>query len=356
LSWSPHLARSIEDGELVALTLGHHLVDDYLAFVGARLRRNSWLATAFDLKVFFAVVPKEPAEVTTADVFEFIKLQRSPRRGATVVRLEDGERGLSARTIKRRLTSVSGLFAYLLVREDSGVVTNPVPRGTPTRRAASRPGRFGQPLIRAPRTLPRVLLPQEVDAFVAALRTIRDRAMVEAMLLAGLRRCEVLGLRLGDVNLGERKLFVAEGKGGHQRVVPISPRFFETLARYLERERPEEAVTEKLFVVLKGARRGRPLSADGLDEIIDGARARAGIARLTCHQLRHTCFTRLREAGMSLEALQAQAGHRSIESTRIYLHLADAWLAREYLQASDAIEADRQTLLANAATTEGRRA
>jgi integrase/recombinase XerD len=60
---------------------------------------------------------------------------------------------------------------------------------------------------------------------------------------------------------------------------------------------------------------------------------------LTCHQLRHTCFTRLREAGMALEALQAQAGHRSIESTRIYLHLSDAWLATEYRQALEAIDA-----------------
>src|SRR4051794_41588702 len=50
----------------------------------------------------------------------------------------------------------------------------------------------------------------------------------------------------------------------------------------------------------------------------------------TCHELRHTCLTRLREAGMSLEAVQAQAGHRSIESTRVYLHLTNDWLAAEY--------------------------
>jgi integrase len=79
-----------------------------------------------------------------------------------------------------------------------------------------------------------------------------------------------------------------------------------------------------------------------LDEIVAGARERAGIDRLTCHQLRHTCFTRLREAGMALEAIQAQAGHRSIESTRIYLHLANDWLAGEYRRASEAIDA--QTL------------
>jgi integrase len=84
------------------------------------------------------------------------------------------------------------------------------------------------------------------------------------------------------------------------------------------------------------------LTAAGLDEIVAGARERAGIDRLTCHQLRHTCFTRLREAGMALEAIQAQAGHRSIESTRIYLHLSNDWLAGEYRRASEAIDA--QTL------------
>jgi integrase/recombinase XerD len=195
------------------------------------------------------------------------------------------------------------------------------------------------PLIRTPRTLPRVLAPSEVDALVRALRTYRDRAMVEAMVLGGLRRCEVLGLRLEDVNAGERRLFVAEGKGGRQRVVPVSARFFASLADYLERERPPAARTSQLFVVLKGRRRGEPLSAEGVDEILDGARSRAGLVRATCHQLRHTCFTRLREAGMALEAIQAQAGHASIESTRIYLHLADDWLEKEYLRAAEAIEA-----------------
>lgn len=69
------------------------------------------------------------------------------------------------------------------------------------------------------------------------------------------------------------------------------------------------------------------MSAAGLDQILDSTRARAGLAQATCHQLRHACLTRLREAGMALEAVQAQAGHASIGSTRIYLHLADDWLA-----------------------------
>lgn len=125
--------------------------------------------------------------------------------------------------------------------------------------------------------------------------------------------------------------------------MPISGRFFASVARYLDGERPPEATTDQLFVVLKGPPRGRPLSVDGLDEIVRAARARAGLAHATCHELRHTCLTRLREAGMALEAVQAQAGHRSIESTRIYLHLANDWLAGEYLRAVEAIDATTTT-------------
>jgi len=144
--------------------------------------------------VFFSVVPKHPAEVTTADVFAFIKAQRQPRLGDRVVRLEDGESGLSARTIARRLSSVSGLFNYLVARGDRGVSRNPVPRGLAARRPGDR-RRTSVPLVRRPRTLPRVLAPGEADAFVTALRTHRDRAMVEAMLLGGLgaARCSAFG-------------------------------------------------------------------------------------------------------------------------------------------------------------------
>jgi hypothetical protein len=111
VTFVPHLERSLGSGELRATTLGHPLLDDCLEFVGARGATNTGLATAYDLKVFFEVVGKEPAEVTTAAVFAFLAEQRKPLRGETVVRIEDGEAGLAARTIARRLSSLSGLYA-----------------------------------------------------------------------------------------------------------------------------------------------------------------------------------------------------------------------------------------------------
>jgi len=98
------------------------------------------LATvAFDLKPFFAVVGKDPAAVAAADAFDFLADQRGDR---TVIRLADQESGLSARTIARRLSSVSGL-AHRLVAEGE-------PLGDPSRLPASCPGRRARRAIGAP--------------------------------------------------------------------------------------------------------------------------------------------------------------------------------------------------------------
>jgi site-specific recombinase XerD len=330
----PCMTRSLSATGEARFALGEPLVDSYLEFVAGRTRPNTLRAVAFDLKTFFTVVRKDPVAVVPADVFEFLADQRGDR---TIVRLADGESGLSARTIARRLSSVSGFYAYLVARGDTPVETNPVPRGLSTRRRGGRVRTV--PLVRVPRTLPKILSPAEVDDLVGALRTHRDKAMVFAMLLGGLRRCEVLGLQLSDIQVGERSLFISEGKGGHQRVVPISNTFFAELGEYLIHERPKDASTDKVFVTLKGPSRGQGLSAQGVETIFLSARQRAGLERATCHQLRHTCLTRLREAGMALEAVQAQAGHLSIESTRVYLHLTNDWLANEYHQAITAVDA-----------------
>lgn len=105
--------------EVRALSLGHPLLDDYLAFVGARARVNTWLATAYDLKVFFTVVGKEPAQVTAPDVFTFLKAQRAPRLGERVVRLEDGESGLEQPRVFR--TGFLLVLCYFLAVQPSVV-------------------------------------------------------------------------------------------------------------------------------------------------------------------------------------------------------------------------------------------
>jgi site-specific recombinase XerC len=197
----PSLIRGVSSSGAVRYRLGDRLVDRYLEFVAGRARPNTLRAVAFDLKTFFMVVGKDPVEVAAADVFEFLAHQRGDR---TVVRLTDWESGVSARTLARRLSSVSGFSAYVIARGDTPMRCNPVPHGLATRRLGGGRG-WRVPLVRVPRTLSMILAPADADRFVAALRTQRDRAMVAAMLLAGLRRCEVLGLRLVDVQVADRR-------------------------------------------------------------------------------------------------------------------------------------------------------
>ena len=263
MKWSPSFECHVRpDGEHV-YRIGHQLIDEFLEFVVGRARPNTVRAYAHDLSVFFSVVKKDPLEVRPKDVMAFVTAQRRPKPGAeNVVRIADGSAGLSAATIKRRLAAVSSFYGYLITRDDVEVTANPVPRGIATRQSRSRGGR-GLPLVRGVRRLPRILDPDEIDALMGALRTERDRAMTQAMVLGGLRRCEVLGLRLGDLRLGEWRVLIREGKGGHERLVPLSPTFFATVARYMDHERPE-TTSDALFVALKGARRGQPLSMPGL--------------------------------------------------------------------------------------------
>jgi integrase/recombinase XerD len=293
------LARILWSSGRVRYWLGERLAGRYLEFVAGRCRPDTLRAVAFGLESFFSVAGKDPVEVTAADVFGFLADRRGER---AVIRLAGRESGLSARTIARRLPSVSGLYAYLVARGGTPVQVNPVPRGLVTRRQGGSVRSRTAPLVRVPRTLPRVLSPAEAGRLVAALRTGRDRAVVLGMLLAGLRRCEVLGLRFADVQVADRRLVIVEGKGGHHRVVPAANRFFGALGCYLHDERPCDACTDRVFVVLEGPRRGRPLPAGGLDEIMAGARKRAGLQHATCHELRHTCLTRLQGRGVAPDA------------------------------------------------------
>jgi integrase len=326
------LHQELTDGKVSGLSLGVPEVDAYLKFLQYRCRPNSWISYGYDLQVFLNTIAKLILEVTSADILAFVESQRSPRPGPkrSVVP------GLSSRTIGRRLATIAGLYEYLRVFHDFPR-NNPVPRGL-TKRSVFWGNRYGSsgvtPLVRAPEALPRPLDDEEVALFVDSLRSHRDKAMVLIMLLAGLRKSEVVKLTLKDVDFGQHTLFVREGKGGYQRIVAISGVALRELLAYLDKERPSSP-SERVFLALKGPHRGQPLRIAALDTIVKYHRRQAKTPGVQCHRMRHTCFTRLRQGGMSLEALQAQAGHKSIISTRVYLHLCPRELQQEYLQMSD---------------------
>jgi integrase/recombinase XerD len=97
--WSPSFRSVVRPGcDVPVYEVGHDLVDGFLEFVAARARPNTVRAYAHDLKVFFDVVNKEPADVVPADVLAFVSAQRRSRPGAeNVVRISDGSGGCRRR-------------------------------------------------------------------------------------------------------------------------------------------------------------------------------------------------------------------------------------------------------------------
>jgi integrase len=144
---------------------------------------------------------------------------------------------------------VIGFYEYLKVFHDLPGKNNPVLRSLAKRNFywANRNGNTAvTAFIRVPQTLPRPLDPEEISTFVDSLRSHRDKVMVLLMLLAGLRKSEVLKLSLKDIDFGQRNLMVREGKGGHQIVVAISDTGLQELISYLNKERPAGG-SDKVF-------------------------------------------------------------------------------------------------------------
>ncbi len=328
------LHREVRNGQLHRLWLNLEWADEYLEFLHSRCRPNTWLNYAHDLKVFFNTVDKAVVEVTTSDVLRFMQSQTQPP--LVDPQTAKSSQPMCQRTLKRRLCAVSGLYNYLLMGDDPPVKRNPVPSGLVLRGHIPGTAPRLSPLIRVPTTLPQLVPVEHIQQFLLTLHAYRDKAMMLLMILAGLRKSEALALELADLDALKRTVRVRQGKGGRERICCVSELFFQILEHYLHDERPSTTCPQ-LFLVLKGPQRGQPLSVSGLNMIITYHRRLAHTPELTCHRLRHTCLTMLREAGMSLEALQQQAGHQSINTTRVYLHLTNQALRDEYFKVSECL-------------------
>ena len=141
---------------------------------------------------------------------------------------------------------------------------------------------------------------------------LRDRAILEVLLVTGIRNSELRALTLSDVDFEDGTLLVRCGKGKKIRIVPLG-RAAAALGAYIERARPElagEASGDVLFL----SREHGALSREALVRIV---RVRAGVAP---HRLRHTCATSMLRSGAQSEKVQAVLGHSSSETTKIYVH------------------------------------
>jgi integrase/recombinase XerD len=182
---------------------------------------------------------------------------------------------------------------------------------------------------RLPRTLPRLLSPDETEALIRAARPetplgMRDRAMLEVLYGAGLRVSELVALPLSslDAKAGILRVF---GKGSVERIVPLGEIALYALAEYLERGRrallPLAAAScDAVFVT----RRGSAMTRQNFFTRLRSLARIAGIdeRRVSPHVLRHAFATDLLDGGADLRAVQSMLGHVDLSTTQIYTHVS----------------------------------
>jgi integrase/recombinase XerD len=165
---------------------------------------------------------------------------------------------------------------------------------------------------------PRVLSPEEVARLIEAAGTLQARVILMALYSTGLRRSELVHLRVEDIDSERMVIHVHKGKGGKDRDVPLCPRLLETLRDYWRWKKPKTW----LFPGQPRAE-GKHLTDKAVWHVCNNAAYYAGIKkRVSPHMLRHSFATHLLEDGADLATIQVLLGHADLEATSIYLHLS----------------------------------
>lgn len=227
-------------------------------------------------------------------------------------------RGLARATRARRLASIRQLYRFAF--EEGWRSDNPALR-------LKGPGRA--------RRLPKVLDEGEVDRLIAAARSpgpaggerLRNACLVELIYATGLRVSELVGLPVAAAR-GDPRMILVRGKGGKERLVPLSQGARAALAAWLsERDRREAAAkpaAPSRFLFPSAAKEGH-LTRQGFHGLLKEIAVAAGIspARVTPHVLRHAFATHLLAHGADLRSIQTLLGHADVTTTEIYTHVLD---------------------------------
>ena len=283
-----------------------------------------WLA-------FCATIDFSPLAVRPRQVIEFVRFERERKikSGSTV----------SPRTLVRRLSALRQWYTFLMLEpEQTGVLRNPVPGGSSLRTAVGIVS--GQPaLLGYDRPQPQTLTADEITRFIEQLTAsgYRDRALVWLLKDGAVRIGEALDLRLGDIYWAGHRVTIRSSKSRNQRIVPLTNEALAAIGDYLRLERPKDLDHDFVFVCLGRRSFGQPFRYRAWVYVCEQARKKADTPRVHAHAFRHTCATNLAEAGMPLDTLQRQLGHRHIETTLIYNQVRDARLQREYQAAMESV-------------------
>jgi len=286
---------------------GAHHIEAFLEMMSAErgAARNTLAAYRRDLDDYGAFVgPFE--RVRTADVRAYL--------------VDLDGRGFAAPSVARRLSAIRQFHRFLFaegVRGDdpTGTIEGP----------------------RKPARLPKILSEAEVDQLIAtagrlaarermspgeAARALRLRALVELLYATGLRVSELVGLKASVVR-SEARYFAIRGKGGHERIVPLTDKARTATADYLT-ARKAAGAGDSPWLFPAFSESGH-LTRQAFARDLKGLAAAAGLpaAKVSPHVLRHAFASHLLQNGADLRVVQQLLGHADISTTQIYTHVLE---------------------------------
>ena len=179
---------------------------------------------------------------------------------------------------------------------------------------------------------------------------LRNRAIMETFYSTAMRRSELIGLQLDDINRESRVITIRQGKGRKDRVVPIGERALEWITKYLHDGRPAmlDEPTDTLFLTTLG----NVFHPNNLTALVRSYIVAAGITkRGSCHIFRHTAATLMLEGGADLRSIQTLLGHEQLNTTQIYTHVAIKRLREVHDQTHPAQKTENQGKTSQRPTT-----
>jgi integrase/recombinase XerD len=317
---------------------------EYYPYVAANPYTRDWLETqamlglaqntlqaygrgANDYLAFCERTGRPLVAASKADIVAYIDemTHRPNPKGENIRYLHRGT-GLANNTMQQRLTIVRLLYDYLIDEHIRPEQRNPVGKGkfTPGRAFA---GKRERGILPHYEQLPWLPGDDEWDLILEATlqESLRNKLMLLLAYDGALRRSELVALQVHDLSFPHQQITIRPeiAKNGRGRVVMYGDVARDLLQHYLEERADEDISGGLLFRSQSDRNRAQGMTADTWDKVVERIAKRAGLHhRFTTHTPRHLRLTHLARTGMDLHAIAQYAGHRSLETTKIYIRLS----------------------------------